>query len=153
MHSNPIDFFTDIDFLKRNTTLCGSANTHDGCKVHDGFYRAMMDAAVVVEPVILTASENYPDYTVITTGHSLGGAVAALLGAHLRNLGTKVDIYSYGQPHVGDSDISDYIQSQSPNNGNNFRITHTNDVVPQLPLHGAMPYWGAWDHFYPEYCE
>ena len=29
----------------------------------------------------------------------------------------------------------------------NYRITHDNDVVPQLPRYE----WGPWGHFYPEY--
>lgn len=153
MDSNPVDFFTDIDFLKQSTDLCGDANTHDGCQVHEGFYRAMLDAATVVTPIILLAAEQHPDYRIVATGHSLGAAIAVLLGTKLRNEGMKVDIYTYGQPHVGDSDIANYIQNQSPAMGDNYRITHANDVIAQLPLHGVIPYFGAWDHFYPEYCQ
>jgi triacylglycerol lipase len=32
--------------------------------------------------------------------------------------------------------------------GSNYRMTHTNDVVPQLPPHNWHP---EWDHYYPEY--
>ena len=54
---------------------------------------------------------------------------------------------TYGQPHIGARDISRYIQAQAPEHGLNYRITHDNDVVPQLPRYE----WGPWGHFYPEY--
>jgi predicted lipase len=113
VNSNPTDFITDVDFIKLNTTLCGSANTHDGCQLHDGFYQAMQDAATVVTPVVLSAAESYPEYTIVATGHSLGAAVAALLGTQLRNQGTNVDIYTYGQPHIGDEDVQLHSRSVS----------------------------------------
>jgi hypothetical protein len=49
---------------------------------------------------------------------------------------------------VGGADINNYIQSQAPSKGNNYRITHINDIVPQIPPHDWFP---GWDHFYPEY--
>ena len=54
----------------------------------------MEDASVIVGPVVVAAVAEYPDYRVVTTGHSLGGAVAALLGTDLRNNGLVVDIVS-----------------------------------------------------------
>ena len=92
--SNPMDFVTDIDIFQRHSSICGFANKVDGCSVHDGFYRAMEDASIIVGPVVVAAVAEFPDYRVATTGHSLGGAVAALLGTDLRNNGLVVDIVS-----------------------------------------------------------
>lgn len=55
--------------------------------------------------------------------------------------------YTYGQPRLGFEGVSNYITNQTPEKGNNFRVTHINDIVPQLPQHKA----GGWDHFSPEY--
>ena len=49
---------------------------------------------------------------------------------------------------MGGADISRYIQSQAPEKGENYRLTHTNDIVPQLPPHNWYP---EWDHYFPEY--
>ena len=56
--------------------------------------------------------------------------------------------YTYGQPRLGSRDISLYIQSQAPSRGNNFRVTHTNDIVPQIPPRDLEP---EWDHYFPEF--
>lgn len=57
--------------------------------------------------------------------------------------------YTFGQPKLGNADISNFVQGQAPSLGNNFRVTHFNDVVPQLPEHS----WNntSWDHYYPEF--
>jgi putative lipase involved disintegration of autophagic bodies len=87
-----MDILTDINLIRSKTDLCGKANKKDGCLVHDGFHSAMKDAAVVVVPAVEAALKKYPNHKVIATGHSLGGAVSALLGTLLRNRGHNVDI-------------------------------------------------------------
>lgn len=165
--TNPIGIITDIDLLQIKTDLCLSSNLNDGCLIHKGFFGAFEDAASVVVPAVKAAAQAHPDFRVVVTGHSLGAAVSALLGAALRNTGLTVDIvshisemiilnladkttqYTFGQPKLGNADISNFIQDQAPSQGNNFRVTHFNDVVPKLPKHS----WGgnAWDHYYPEF--
>lgn len=90
-----MDFITDIDIMQQETSLCGVADTLDGCSVHEGFYKAMQDNANIVNEVVAKAASLYPSYRIVTTGHSLGGAIAALLGTQLRNEGYIVDIVSY----------------------------------------------------------
>jgi putative lipase involved disintegration of autophagic bodies len=90
--SNPIDILTDINIIRVNTDLCGTANTNDGCEIHLGFWVAMNDVLDAVKTDVTNVLKTKPGYKVISTGHSLGGAVAALLGAALRNAGTNVDI-------------------------------------------------------------
>ncbi|TVY82331.1 Lipase [Lachnellula suecica] len=147
IRSNPIDIVTDIDAIRVNTDLCGNTTANDGCEIHQGFWNAMNDVQDIVKSTIAGALATHPNYTVISTGHSLGGAVAALLGATLRNNGTNVDIYTYGQPKLGTVDVSNFIQNQAPSKGSNYRVTHFNDIVPQLPPHSI----DDWDHYYPEF--
>ncbi|KAF4637584.1 hypothetical protein G7Y89_g505 [Cudoniella acicularis] len=145
--SNFDSVLTDLKIARVKTDLCKTANTKDGCEVHKGFYKAAMDVQGIVQGNVTAALASHPDYKVIVTGHSLGAAIAALLATMIRNAGTNVDLYNYGQPHLGTTDIANYIQSQAPSKGSNFRVTHFNDPVPQLPPHDL----GNWDHFYPEF--
>lgn len=64
------------------TDLCGN------CRVHGGFWSAWKE----IEPTVLAAVKNAlaanPGFSVRITGHSLGGAVATLAAAKLRQTGT-----------------------------------------------------------------
>lgn len=107
----------------------------------------------------------HPTYKVVCTGHSLGAAgkllfscaqvqtnpfiVAALLATMLRNAGNVVDLYTYGMPHISSADLALYITSQAPLLGSNYRLTHYNDLIPQIPEHADIT--GDWDHPSPEY--
>lgn len=98
--SNPIDVLTDIDLIRDKTDLCGTANTNDGCEIHSGFWQATNDVFSLVEINVNLALALHPDYKIVTTSHSLGGAVAALLGAKLRNCGKLIDVVSSYLAHT-----------------------------------------------------
>eukprot|EP01083_Nonionella_stella_P304865 1061320_1 len=82
----------------------------------------------------------YPEYQIFITGHSLGGALAGIftldLYADYYNNGapldkTKMKIYTYGQPRVGNdgfavlmNELLDYEY---------YRVVHSKDPVPVLP--------------------
>src|SRR5438132_8264072 len=80
---------------------------HPAGKVHQGFYMALR--AVWGGGVLPDRLLNRGARTVWITGHSLGGAVAALCAAqaffvsHVPIQG----VYTFGQPRVGDSAFSD----------------------------------------------
>lgn len=94
-------------------------------------------------PAVKQAAKDFPSYKITAAGHSLGGAIAALAAAQLRNYGLKVALYSFGSPRIGGSKISSYISNQP---GGTFRVTHWNDPVPKVPLL-TMEYV----HLSPEY--
>lgn len=64
--SNPIDILTDIDIIRVNTNLCGTANKNDGCEIHLGFWTAMNDVLGAVKTEVTNALKTHPGYKVIS---------------------------------------------------------------------------------------
>lgn len=119
------------------TDLCA------GCTVHRGFWLSWLEARRGVLAAIEKARAANPSYSVAVVGHSLGGAIATLAAANLRNNGVPTALYTFGAPRIAGAKLSDYISAQA---GGNFRVTHYNDPVPRLP-----PIAFGFVHVSPEY--
>ncbi|BCR89853.1 lipase family protein [Aspergillus chevalieri] len=136
--SRTIDNWIDnIDFIQEDITdVCND------CWAHGGWWDAWQEVADELSGQIKDAVNQYPDYKMVFTGHSLGGALATIAATVLRNEGYTIDLYTYGSPRVGNEALSEYITAQ----GTLYRVTHTNDVVPKLPppigyAHPSPEYW------------
>jgi hypothetical protein len=87
----------------------------------------------------LTALMNdYPNWPVYVTGHSLGGALASLFSIYavvnfLIPYTSAPTMYTYGQPRVGDYGYSTAHLQYVPNS---FRLVNNRDPVPHLPPEG-----------------
>ncbi|KAI9878507.1 MAG: hypothetical protein M1830_000688 [Pleopsidium flavum] len=119
-----------------------------GCLVHEGFYGAWLELRTYLLPALNSAIATYPGHQIITTGHSLGGAIAIIAAAELRNAGMNVAMdaglqYNFGQPRIGNDVTANYISNQA---GGNYRATHTDDPVPRLPDTSL-----GYRHTFPEY--
>jgi hypothetical protein len=68
--SNPIDILTDINIIRVNTDLCGTANTNDGCEIHLGFWVAMNDVLDAVKTDVTNALKTHRGYKVIAYANS-----------------------------------------------------------------------------------
>ncbi|KAI9148075.1 Lipase (class 3) [Paramyrothecium foliicola] len=103
-----------------------------GAWMHRGFYNAWREIARDVRTALFSTIIKYPDYNIVLTGHSLGGAVVTIAAAYLRAIDRyELDLYTYGQPRVGNSKFSDFISNQP---GRLYRVTHNNDIVPKMPF-------------------
>ena len=92
-------------------------------KLHRGF----RDAA---ESIYGDIKRNYElDHTVFLTGHSLGGAVAQIIGMWLHKRGYNVQIFTYGSPKVS--------TTFTFNEPNHWRVVDRSDPVPFPP---PIPY-------------
>ncbi|CAI7600516.1 unnamed protein product [Penicillium glandicola] len=126
-----------------NFGLTDASSICSGCEVHSGFFEAWETVADDLTAQIAAAQVTYPDYTLVVTGHSYGGALATIGGTVLRNAGYTPDVYTYGQPRVGNTALATYITNQ----GSLWRVTHTDDLVPKLPpasvgfTHASPEYW------------
>jgi len=91
-----------------------------GLYLHKGF----RDAAISVMQII--DNEHTIEHTVHVTGHSLGGAVAQIIGMWLHKRGKNVQIYSYGSPKVSN-------QVLSGGQPTHWRVVRSSDPIPFTP--------------------
>ena len=111
--ANDANVLSDVD-----VRLVSDART--GIRLHKGF----RDAAVTVMQIIDTTKTL--EHTVHVTGHSLGGAVAQIIGMWLHKRGKNVQIYSYGSPKVSD-------QVLSGGQPTHWRVVRLSDPIPFTP--------------------
>ncbi|VUC24085.1 unnamed protein product [Clonostachys rosea] len=105
----------------------------DGAKVHTGFYDAWdeMANAGAIKAISDAVAVN-PGYSIKATGHSLGGAIASMAAASLRNnTGLPVDLYTYGAPRLGNAAFNHFLADLP---GADYRVTNLDDPVPRLPF-------------------
>src|SRR6202012_51286 len=77
----------DIDLIMAPWDVCTL------CTAHSGFLDSWNIVRPQIEPILASATENYPSYKIVATGHSLGGAIATLAAADLReNAGYDVSL-------------------------------------------------------------
>ncbi len=68
--------------------------------------------------------------SIYITGHSLGGALAALSAPDIKQVyGNISALYTYGEPRVGNDHFAAYYLSVVASN----RIVHYADLVPHVP--------------------
>jgi len=96
------------------------SDTRSGIRLHKGF----RDAAVTIMQII--DNTKTLEHTVHVTGHSLGGAVAQIIGMWLHKRGKNVQIYSYGAPKVSD-------QVLSGGQPTHWRVVRSSDPIPYTP--------------------
>ncbi|KDQ61506.1 hypothetical protein JAAARDRAFT_150249 [Jaapia argillacea MUCL 33604] len=144
--SSLTDFLTDADLFLTNLQAPG-LTAPAGAKVHDGFSNAWNAVASNVISIVKGQLKSYPKYTIVTTGHSLGGALSSLAAVTLKaNFpSTPIRMYTYGQPRTGNPIYASYVNSQFGSSA--YRVVHTYDGVPtMIPTslgyhHHGVEYW------------
>ncbi|KAF7729622.1 hypothetical protein EC973_003995 [Apophysomyces ossiformis] len=136
-------FITDAKFILTDYTPV------KGAKVDNGFYDSYKEAATTIVPTMQDQITKYPDYQIISGGHSLGGAQSLLAALDLfqrdnRFTAKNMKVMTAGCPRVGNPEFAYYVDST----GIQFtRIINERDVVPHLPpealgfLHPGVENW------------
>ncbi|KAL8684619.1 MAG: hypothetical protein Q9224_006231 [Gallowayella concinna] len=131
----------DWDMIRVKVNFC------DECKIHRGFRNSWEEIKIAVLVNMKKAVERHPDYRIVVTGHSLGGAVATLAAAELRRLSdhflAETELYTFGSPRIANKEAAEWMSGQSRYS---WRITNENDLVPRLP-----PHMLGYHHTEPEY--
>ncbi|KAH7360928.1 ferulic acid esterase A faeA [Rhexocercosporidium sp. MPI-PUGE-AT-0058] len=147
--SSPKDLDVDLDALLVPLTAPGTSCS--SCLVHEGFQAGYNSLASVISSSVKSQLASHSGYKLIATGHSLGGALAAIAASSLIGQGVPISaMYTFGEPRNGDAAWASYINNQIPI-ANYYRVTHTNDGVPQIPptvlnyVHHGAEYWESKD--------
>ncbi|KAL8841755.1 MAG: hypothetical protein Q9170_000788 [Blastenia crenularia] len=132
----------DWDMIRVRIGFC-----HD-CRVHRGFKNSWEEVKDAVMTNMKKAVQLHPDYRIVVTGHSLGGAVATLAAAELRRIDKHflqaTELYTFGSPRLANKEAAEWLSQQSRFS---WRITNGDDIVPRLPpraigYHHTLPeYW------------
>ncbi|KAA1471862.1 alpha/beta-hydrolase [Dentipellis sp. KUC8613] len=123
-------------------------NSTEPVEVHAGFLISFNSIARTAIGVVQDQLESYPNYTVVVTGHSLGGAIASLASVSFRVHfpSAHIRLFTFGQPRTGNPGYADVVGKLLGHN-NVYRAVHTWDGVPTiLPeswgyRHHATEYW------------
>lgn len=156
------DIMTDIDlaqipFLENHPVM-------ESALIHRGFLQSFRSVSVAVLQMLRglllegNSNKDLKPWTLYVTGHSLGGALATLLGAELGRVRegmttnieqndpsavycndsdfrkalqrTRMSIYTFGAPRVGNGNFSRFFDSLVDDC---FRVVNNKDVVARLP--------------------
>jgi len=91
-----------------------------GISLHKGF----RDASITIMQIL--DNSHTIEHTVHITGHSLGGAIAQIIGMWLHKRGNNVQIFSYGSPKVSN-------QVLSGGQPTHWRVVRRSDPIPFTP--------------------
>ncbi|KAI8320372.1 alpha/beta-hydrolase [Martensiomyces pterosporus] len=114
--------------------------------VHHGFLTSYQAVSSKVVQRVKKLAKEYPDYKIVFTGHSLGGAVTVLCAVDVLfqepDLKRRIHIYTYGMPRIGNDAWADGVDSLGLSI---YRIVYENDIVPHIPFQ-----WLGYKHFAQE---
>ena len=121
------------------------------CFVHEGFNYAWKQVEVKVLNDVKKLRQQFPDYSIVVTGHSLGGALASLCAIALQeafdaeasvsnkfslratqklHIIPRIRLFTFGAPRFSNAALATYT-SQLLLDRN--RITHYKDMAPHCP--------------------
>jgi hypothetical protein len=145
--SDLIDLLTDVKFFLLPLKASGVSNV-GSATAHSGFMDAYNSVADNVFRIVGAQAQAHPDYSIVVTGHSLGGALASIASLGLKGKfpSKSLSLYTFGQPRTGNGDYANLVETRVGLN-NIFRSVHTFDGVPTLLLqalgykHHGQEYW------------
>ena len=118
------------------------SDIRSGIYLHKGFREASSGIMEIIDTaregdrsVVSSNKPKYPlENTVYVTGHSLGGAVAQIIGIWLHKRGYSVQVFSYGSPKISSDGGGDRPR--------HWRVVRSSDPVPFTPplpyIHGGV---------------
>lgn len=136
---NVANWLTDLSFTLTPYLPANNSNI----LVHEGFYKSYLSMRSQMVTHVKKLASAYPSYDLVVTGHSLGGANAALAALELRTILPKrtMDIITYGQPRIGTASLMTWATKHLRGVRSHWRLVHNRDPVPHAP-----PAWLNYRH-------
>lgn len=123
------NWLDDLDIYKKNYDTFPECK----CEVHKGWYDSMLATLDLVLEEVSSLRNQFPEYDIKITGHSMGGAEAHLSSMEFLKRGIPVAaMYNFGQPRVGDSTYAAFAAPMVL--PFTYRVVHHQDVVPHTPM-------------------
>jgi Lipase (class 3) len=159
-----ITYFTDADSSPEKVDIPFPGEANDTVEVHEGWYRNVMATRYAIIESLQHALDGHsitgeaqrlaaPEALYIT-GHSLGGAMAAIMAIMLKteteyeDIGSRLKaVYTFGQPMVGSPGLAHACREDKFLSTKVIRYIYNNDIAPQTPPVEA----GAFAHFGREF--
>jgi len=116
---------------------------HTRGKVHQGFYHSLKlfiktlrkENKKIEQAILFDLFNDIQRFNmnskIIVTGHSLGGALATLVGCYLIELGVlrdNISVYSFGAPPLATQQFCDFYDNKI----DVYRMVNKNDLIPKL---------------------
>ncbi|KAI8868402.1 alpha/beta-hydrolase [Ramicandelaber brevisporus] len=144
--AEPMAAVTDLETVMAMLAAAGDAH------VHSGFLQSYLVTAQNTTLTTKSLLQRYPGYGLVFTGHSFGGAQAALAAADwtVRNYHglnddstsdqpwwsqVQPELYTFGQPRIGNLAFASWFASLPITV---YRVVQRSDVVPRLWMPGMF---------------
>lgn len=137
------DWVADFDFALVPYDRCTL------CTVHKGVHQATEVIKKQAWSTIKKLIEEYPDYELMATGHSLGGGLTTLVGLEMQlDFKKRVTVVSLAGLKVGNNHFGDFVDKTFKSSeylekvneetdetplGGFLRVVHEADIVPLIP--------------------
>ena len=105
----------------------------ENLSVEKGFYNLFADLKPIIYETLQELSSKYATHNVLSTGHSLGGALATLFAFdnyYYNEEYNVIALMTFGSPRIGNHN---FVTKFANYNMYSKRITHYYDMVPHVP--------------------
>ncbi|KAF5362359.1 hypothetical protein D9756_002795 [Leucocoprinus leucothites] len=91
--------------------VASSIKAPPGVRVHSGFLLSWDSVQAAVRMIVSQQLKSHANYTIVTSGHSLGGVLALFCAIALKqhHPSTAVRTYSYGAPRAGNAKFATFV--------------------------------------------
>ncbi|CAL9728647.1 putative lipase Lih1p [Monosporozyma unispora] len=143
---------TDFEPLSQNEywklVNTGKINKCKDCQIHRGVSKFTESLGKDFLEKIECILERYPNFKIVITGHSLGAALASMVGIELRLKGYYPLVLTYAPPRIFNTNLkewvdelfeTEHIHQEIIDTGEiqfvwgYFRVVHKNDYIPLVP--------------------
>lgn len=135
-----------MDYLTYNFNESTGLRRCPKCMVHYGFYKNIPQVAANFFGTVDALVKQHAGYQIVVTGHSLGAAIATLVGIELRVKGYRPKVLVYAAPQLFNGRAVQWVDEifetsrldKRIKEGQDFdwgyvRVVHRDDYVPALP--------------------